>query len=181
MHALKYLMLLYCYLLPCFFKAIRSTSPSVGQEEAWPHPLHVSTTSINYNAKDSQLEITCTIFTDDFEAALAKQYNAKTDLTKPALHAVMDGLVKNYMSSHVKIKTGSNPAALSYLGYEIDREAVNVYLEADKVPPFKKAMADISLLHNLYDDQINIVHITENGNRKSAKLEYPETRVTQEF
>ncbi|WP_175270539.1 DUF6702 family protein [Mucilaginibacter humi] len=34
-----------------------------------PHPLHVSTTDINYNAKEGKLEVTCTIFTDDFEAA----------------------------------------------------------------------------------------------------------------
>lgn len=38
------------------------------------HPFHVSTTEINHNAKDKSLEITCRIFTDDFEAILGKNY-----------------------------------------------------------------------------------------------------------
>jgi hypothetical protein len=39
----------------------------------------------------------------------------------------------------------------------------------------------VSLLHNLFDDQINIVHITVNGVRKSEKLDYPEKKVEQVF
>lgn len=166
--------LLYCLLLTSPLAPVKKSTPA-------PHPLHVSTSNIEYNASDNQLEVTCTIFTDDFESALAKQYHTKTDLTQPAMHAAMDKLVKSYVNSHVLIKTNNSVVALNYLGYEIEREAVNVYLESNKIAPVKKAVADISLLHNLYDDQINIVHITVNGVRKSDKLEYPSTRVTQSF
>ena len=68
-----------------------------------------------------------------------------------------------------------------YLGFEINREATDIYLESDKMPAFKKIDVDVSLLHNLFDDEINIVHITENGVRKSEKLNYPDKRVSQEF
>ena len=144
------------------------------------HPLHVSTSDISYNNADHQLEVICTIFTDDFETALVKQYKTRTDLTKPEMHKAMEVLVKNYISSHVAIKCGANAVPLNFLGYEIEREAVNVYLESNPIPPVKKVIADISLLHNLYDDQINIVHITVNKVRKSDKLDYPNTRVTQD-
>jgi hypothetical protein len=145
------------------------------------HPIHVSTTNIELNKTDSKLEVICTIFTDDFEAALAKQYPGKIDLSKPEMHAAMDALVKKYVNSNLQIKTSDAPANLNYLGFEINREAVDVYLESDKVQPFKKIDVVVSLLHNLFDDQINIVHITVNGLRKSEKLDFPEKKVEQVF
>ncbi len=171
---LIYQPLLYCYLL------IGLLIPKK-QPDNVNHPLHVSTTNVNFNAQEGKLELTCTVFTDDFESAIAKQYKVKTDLSKPDMHAAMDGLVKNYISNHVQIKTNDKALTLNYLGFEVDREAVNVYLESNKILAFKKVSAEISILHNLYDDQINIVHITENGTRKSTKLEYPETKVSQSF
>jgi hypothetical protein len=145
------------------------------------HPIHVSTTNIEYNKTDNKLEVICTIFTDDFEAALAKQYHAKTDLNKADMHAAMDALIKNYIATNLHIKTGDVPAKLNYLGFEINREATDVYLESDKIPAVKKVDAEVSLLHNLFDDQINIVHITVNGVRKSEKLDFPDKKVEQVF
>jgi hypothetical protein len=146
-----------------------------------PHPLHVSTTDINYNAKEGKLEVTCTIFTDDFEAALAKQNHTKTDLVKADMHAAMDVLVKNYMSANVHIKTTFAALGFNYVGFEVDKEAVNVYFESEKTATPKKIDAEVTLLHNLYTDQMNIVHMTVNGTRKSEKLDYPDKKVTQVF
>ena len=36
------------------------------------HPIYVSVTEIEHNAKDKTLEISCKIFTDDFEKTLAQ-------------------------------------------------------------------------------------------------------------
>lgn len=58
------------------------------------HPLHVSTTEVNFNAKDKTLEVSCKIFSDDFEAILAKLYKQKTDLSNPNMKSAMDELVK---------------------------------------------------------------------------------------
>lgn len=146
-----------------------------------PHPIHVSTTNIEYNKQDSKMEVICTMFTDDFEAALVKQYHAKTDLNKAEMHKTMDELVKSYINNNLQIKTAVVPLNLNYLGFEINREATDVYLESDKIPAVKKVDVEVSLLHNLFDDQINIVHITVNGVRKSEKLDYPEKHVEQLF
>jgi hypothetical protein len=146
-----------------------------------PHPLHVSTTDISYNVKEGKLEVTCTIFTDDFEAALAKQNHSKIDLVKTDMHEAMDVLVKKYMSANVHIKTNAATLGFNYIGFEVDKEAVNVYFESEKTPTPKKIDAEITLLHNLYTDQVNIVHITVNGTRKSEKLDYPDKKVSQTF
>ncbi len=145
------------------------------------HPIHVSTTNIEYNKQDSKLEIICTIFTDDFEAALVKDYHKKTDLSKADMHAAMDVLVKDYIISHLQIKTSAAAMQLNYVGFEINKEATDVYFESDKIPAFKKIDVNDSLLHDLFDDQINIIHITVNGVRKSEKLDYPDTKLSQVF
>ena len=145
------------------------------------HPLHVSTTELNYNAQDGKLEVSCTMFVDDFELALQKQFNAKADLQKPAVHAAMDILVKNYLHDHLLIRNGNAVTPLNYLGFEINKEAVNVYLESEKMPAPKKVGVEVSLMHNLFADQINIVHISVGGVRKSGKIEYPDKKIEQVF
>jgi hypothetical protein len=145
------------------------------------HPVHVCTTNIEYNKQDNKLEVICTIFTDDFEAALSKQYKTKTDLNKADMHAAMDALIKSYIGTNLQIKTNDAPVKLNYLGFEINREATDIYLESDKIPDVKKVEAEVSLLHNLFDDQINIVHITVNKVRKSEKLDFPDKKVVQVF
>jgi hypothetical protein len=166
--------LLYCYMLVCTPLLKPSTASA-------RHPLHVSTTDISFNKDDNKLEVICTIFTDDFEATIAKKYHLPTDLAKPAMHKAMDELVKKYIAAHIAIKTDATTATLNYLGFEKVNEAVNVYLESNKTAPFKKVDAEISLLHDQYQDQLNIVHITVSGVRKSTKLDYPDNKVVQTF
>ena len=60
---------------------------------SWVHPFHMSVVEINHNVQDKTLEISCKIFTDDFEKVLAKTYNTKVDLTNPSNKAAMDSLV----------------------------------------------------------------------------------------
>jgi hypothetical protein len=166
--------LLYCYLI------MGIVTPLIHSAKGF-HPIHVSTTNIEYNNKDNKLEVICTIYTDDFEAALTKQFHAKIDLNKAETHKAMNIFVKNYLSGNLQIKTGSAAAKLNYLGFEINRESTDIYLESDKIPAVKKVEAEVSLLHNLFDDQINIVHIIVNKVRKSEKLDYPDKKVVQIF
>jgi len=146
-----------------------------------PHPLHVSTTDVSYNGQDSKLEVICTIFTDDFELAIQKQYNSKTDLQKSDMHKAMDLLVKKYIDEHLQVKSGNIASSLNYLGFELDHEAINVYLESEKTSSPKKIDVEVSLLYNIFDDQINIVHMTVNGVRKSGKINYPDKKIAQVF
>ena len=43
------------------------------------HPIYVSVTEIEHNAKDNTLEISCKIFTGDLEAVLRKNNKIKVD------------------------------------------------------------------------------------------------------
>lgn len=166
--------LLICYL---FFASFLPSGLSSGAR----HPLHLSATELNYNAKESTWELSCRIFTDDLETALAKKYKVKTDLSAEAQHQAMDVLVKRYALANLALRGSAGPITLNYLGFENDSEAVIVYLESTPVKGPLKLEATNSILYDLFDDQSNIIHITKNGSRKSSKLDYPDRKVVLDF
>ena len=63
------------------------------------HPYYVSVTEINHNATDKTLEISCKLFTDDFEKALADKYKMKVDLINPQTKKPWIRSVKNYIKN----------------------------------------------------------------------------------
>ena len=145
------------------------------------HSLHVSTTEMTFNRKEKSVEVSCRIFTDDFERILAQKYAAKTDLSKPEMHAAMDALVKKYMEAHLQYTINGKNVKASYVGFELDHEATNVYLEIKDVSSLQTLSLNNTLLYDLFDDQMNILHVENNGQRKSARTNYPANRLTVAF
>ncbi|MBI3138869.1 MAG: hypothetical protein HYZ15_09815 [Sphingobacteriales bacterium] len=146
-----------------------------------PHPFHVSVIEINHNAADRTLEISCKIFTDDFEKVLAKNYKTKVDLINPADKAPMDSLVKKYLMSHLSVTVNSKPVTLQFIGFENEKEAAYGYIQADNVPVLNRISISTNIMYDQFDDQVNIMHVIVNGNRKSTKLNYPETEALLQF
>lgn len=153
----------------------------VGLKKSDKHPLHVSTTEINFNAKEKSLEVTCRIFTDDFENVLAQQFKAKTDLSKPAMRKTMDELIKKYMNSHLQYVLNGKAVKASYIGFEKDNEATNVYLEIDNVNILNTLTVNNSILYDLFDDQMSILHVEKGGIRKSTRNNYPNRELSVSF
>lgn len=145
------------------------------------HPLHVSVTEINHNAIDKTLEISCKLFTDDFEKVLAQNYKTNIDLINPTDRPAMEKLVNDFIHLHLTIKADGKPVQLSYLGYEKDNDAIYSYFEADSIGTVKKLDITNNILYELFTDQINLMHVTVGGKRKSTKLDYPETKAAFSF
>ena len=154
---------------------------AIGIGMGGPHPLHVSVVEINHNETDKTLEISCKIFTDDFEKTLVQNYKTRVDLINPSNKAVMDSLVKKYIFSHLTIVVDGRPEKLTYVGFERESEAVYSYVEAENIASVKKIEVTDKLMHDLFTDQINLIHVIVGGNRKSTKLDYPETQASISF
>lgn len=138
------------------------------------HPLHVSVTEINHNAGEKTLEISCKLFTDDFEKVLGMNYKTRIDLINPPDRPVMEKLVNQFVQGHLKIEVDGKPVQFHYLGYEKDNDAIYSYFQVNDIPVAKKIEITNSLMHELYSDQINLMHVIVGGKRKSTKLDYPE-------
>jgi hypothetical protein len=102
------------------------------------HPIFMSVTEIEHNATDKSLEISCKIFTDDFEKTLRKNHTGTVDLTNPKDRPAMDKLISKYVAEHLRIAVNGKMVILKYLGYEIIEEGVMSYYQADNVPAPKK-------------------------------------------
>ncbi|MBW7675889.1 DUF6702 family protein [Chryseobacterium chendengshani] len=145
------------------------------------HPYHVGSVEINYNSKSKTFEITGRFFLDDLENGLGKKYGKAYHFNDIKYKAQINEALRNYSSEYFKLKADNRFLKINYIGFEEDSESVNVYLETEVVSNPKKVEAAVSFLYNLLDDQINLVHIIINGNRKSEKLTYPNRYLFQQF
>lgn len=145
------------------------------------HPYHVGSVEINYNSKSKTFEITGRFFLDDLENGLAKKYGKPFHFNDVKYKNQLNEALKNYSSEYFKLKTNNQFLKVNFVGYEEDNESVNIYLESESVSNPQKIEAAVSFLYNLFDDQINLVHIIINGTRKSEKLTYPNRYLYQQF
>lgn len=171
---------LYKWFFAVLFTGLVSKADSSNKAFCY-HPFYVSVTEINYNAGDKTLEISCKIFTDDFEAALAKSTGVKVDLFNPKDKQAADRSIAAYIKKHLVIKLDNKIASLEFVGFERENEAVWSYLQVSNTSVPKKVEINNDLLYELFTQQINLMHVSVGGNRKSTKLNYPDSHTTLQF
>jgi len=145
------------------------------------HPIYVSVTEIEHNAKDKTLEVSCKIFTDDFEKALRSTYKTYVDLLKPKDKNATSKLVADYVQKHLLIKVDGKPVALQFQGYEQDEEGIVSYYQVNNIATVKKLDITDNILFEYKKEQFSIIHTTVNGNKKSTKLLNPDDKASFEF
>lgn len=143
--------------------------------------MHVSVVEINHNATDKTLEISCKLFTDDFEKVLKQNYKTRVDLINPPIKAEMDTLVKKYILSHLSLIVDGKPRQFTYVGFEHENEAVYGYVQVENISSVNKIDVTNKLMQDLFTDQLNLIHVIVGGNRKSTKLDYPASQASFKF
>lgn len=146
-----------------------------------PHPYHVGSVEFNYNSKSKTFEVTGRFFMDDLESALNKKYGQSVHFLDKKYQTEINKELQLYATEYIRLKTDNQLLNLKYIGYEEDHESVQIYLESAPLATPKKVETAVSLLYNLFDDQMNIIHIIVNGERKSKKLNYPDRYLYQQF
>lgn len=142
------------------------------------HPFHMAVTEINHNSKEKSLEISCKFFTDDFEQAIEKNYKVPLDIAAGKDKALFDKYIPDYINKHLIFTVDGKPLSLNYMGYQTEKEWVHCFFNMSNIGAVKKLDIINNLLHDFSTDQINIMHITMNGKRQSASLNYPATKVS---
>lgn len=75
-------------------------------------------------ANNKTLEISCKIFTDDFEHTLRELYHTKVDLLDAKFKPAMNKLVNDYVQKHLKIKVQGKSVPLQFIGFEQQEEGI---------------------------------------------------------
>ncbi len=138
------------------------------------HPIFVSVTQIEQVAADQTLEISCKIFTDDLEQALKQQSKTRIDLLHPADKGLMNTLVNHYIQQHLQIKVDGKSCAMEFIGYEQQEEGIISYFQVNKIVSVKNLAVSNTILYESKPQQMQIIHATANGVRKSSRLNNPD-------
>ena len=145
------------------------------------HPFYVSVTEISHNAKNQSIEISCRMFYDDLERELNKTNHSQIDIVKPKDKTEVNRLIADYIKKHLNIKADGKPLALSFVGYEIQEDGAWSYFEVKGISKVKQVNVHDDLLYTAHPEQINMMHVTVNGERKSTKLDNPDADASFSF
>lgn len=145
------------------------------------HPYFVSVTEIEHNTKEKTLEISCKIFTDDFEKTLRQNYKTTVDLLKPKDKEAMNKLVSDYVQKHLQLTVNGKAVTLQFLGYEQQEEGILSYYQVNNITSVSKIDITNSILYDYKKNQIGIIHVIVDGNRKSTRLDNPKDKASFEF
>ncbi len=133
------------------------------------------------NSNEKTLELSCKLFTNDFEKALRTSGNTRVDLINPANKGAMDKLINEYVQKHLKISVDGRQLTLRYLGYEIIEEGVYSYFESPNIEKISSMSIFNNLLYENNPEQIGLMHLIINGVRKSTQLSNPNQKATIQF
>jgi hypothetical protein len=148
---------------------------------SFKHPFYLSVTDLKYNAKESTLEGSVKLFTNDLETALKKIHHKTIDLINPTDTALTQQLLEAYLEKRLSIKINDEEKKIDLLGFEREQEAIWIYVAFKKCQLPKKVSIKNSLLFDYIKEQSNIIHLEVNGEKKSIKLNNPETLARFDF
>jgi hypothetical protein len=145
------------------------------------HPIYVSVTEVEYNNAEKSLEISCKVFTNDFEKALSQHYKTPIDLLSGKNKAAMDVIVSDYIRKSLNIEADGKKATLTFLGYEQIDEGIYCYFQAQNISKPKKIIITDKVLYDYKKEQVSVLHVTIGGERKSTKINNPVDKAEFEF
>lgn len=134
------------------------------------HEFHASITQMQYDPKERMFEISVRIFTDDFEKALSAASGSRVNLSglPGGPNDKNNPLIEKYIHAHfayVSLRKQAKP--IKYVGYEVEADAHWLYLEMPCTEPFWGGVLKQNALMELFDDQVNMVNIQYQGQKKT--------------
>lgn len=135
------------------------------------HPFHVSVTEFNVNERTGSLEIVMRVFIDDMENALNK-YHDRSDIALQLSRTTPqnDSLIFQYITEHFSLKIDGQALDPTYIGSQGKNDVVICYFELEGINRFEEIVVTNTMLFSLFADQENIIHIEQNEQLRSLRL-----------
>ena len=112
---------------------------------------------------------------------MSDHYKTPVDLTHTKDSVLTNARLFQYIHSNLQISVNGKSVELEYVGYEKEREAAWCYVQVSGVSNIKQLSIVNTLLYNVLDQQIHIMHINANNQRKSGKIMYPDREFKAEY
>lgn len=135
----------------------------------WPaHEFYLSLMQMDHRPERQTIEVSIKVFTDDLIAALEEAGAPPMNIATPAEHEDADQYVERYLQLHLEVEVNGQHKKLHYIGKETEAEAVWCYMEISDVAELNSLKVRNTLLHEMFDSQVNMVNINANGRQRSG-------------
>jgi hypothetical protein len=130
------------------------------------HDFHTSITRMDFNTKEKSFEVSIRVFTDDLEKTLALENNGQkftvlnNDKNNP--------FIEKYIRKHFNLLNNQRQKrAYTYIGKEQEADATWIYIEIPMGDNTAGLTLQNDVMHEVFDDQINLVNLKLNATKKS--------------
>lgn len=152
-------------------------APDASAERKAAHPFYISVCQVDHNPDTGALELSFRIFMDDLELALETMGTERLHLGTEREAEKADIYIDRYLARHVVIEINGRRVGAAFLGKEVDPDAIWCYVEVENIPVLETITMTNTLLLETFEDQVNLVHVNANGQKKS--LVFSQQQVTQ--
>ncbi len=147
------------------------------------HPIHVSVTSLEINTEKKELFISHKMFTDDFSLLFYHLYekNLQPQPGKDFTPVELE-VINGYMSEAFILDLGRNRLPLRFVRKDQDDLSTWLYYSGElPTHHFKNLVLTNVLMLDLYEDQTNLVIVSDGRNEKGYTFNYMERRMEIEI
>ncbi|TNE71938.1 hypothetical protein EP331_08190 [bacterium] len=147
------------------------------------HPYYVSLWDVLINKDSQTVQISVKVFLDDLEKGLSlKEYQLDKWNWASSVDSIANKHNKalhDYLQKSVKVSANGKAVKLNYLGREQELEFVYAFIESEKMAEeIKELDMKLTFLTEVIEDQMNIVHVKWDGEKKSFLIHKNETELS---
>lgn len=135
------------------------------------HDFHSSICQIDYNETEKTLEIAISLFTEDLTYAIEKELGDKLQLETGEQDAFADPAISYYLNQHLQLKLNNKAVDWHWVGKEVLQDQVWCYLSIAHAKQVKRVWVANTVFMELFNDQINWVHLNVKGKKHSVALQ----------
>ena len=140
------------------------------------HEYHASVTNMQYNPKEQVFEVSVRMFTDDLERTLTRENGGQRVIFDKKYEKNNDLLLEKYVRKHFAVQTPQKQRKVySYIGHETEADAQWIYLELPYAELFRGGMIQQSVLLDMFDDQVNLLTVNYNAQKKTLLFKKNQT------
>ena len=138
------------------------------------HAFYISVYNFRYEESRDQVNMVCKIFTNDLNAGISHQINRLFDVEKFD-KSDQNRFINAYVNSKTSILINGHLIFFKLQKIEITGEGltsiVQCYFVANEVPSIQTLTVTSDLLLEVFDDQVNIVHLDIRDESKIFNLD----------
>ncbi|WP_439129367.1 DUF6702 family protein [Polaribacter sp.] len=134
------------------------------------HKYYLSLTQIKFKDKAKSVQIITSVFMDDIELALNKDYDIDLQLTTKKELENNDIYFEKYLKSKLTFKINDVAANFNYIGKEYEGDLVYFYLEIENINQVKSIDINNKILTKHFPEQQNLIKSKVGSKNKSVLL-----------